>query len=160
MADKKDASGLSKQERHDIIIDYLKSINKPTKVFHLRWRPGDLLHGKILRSTPMFWYMKYQWSRPQIEEMFFKARLEIDDAFDSSLQQVFGGSAGARWRGGVEIPKQKKWKQRAEENARAWQGQQADKFVSRDNVNAAVSDLEATQREHDNANLLKNKLAQ
>ena len=99
MSNKKDASGLTPQERHQIIIDYLKEINKPTKVFHLRWRPGDLVDAKILRSTPMFWYMKYQWTRPQIEGMFFKARIEIDPKFDSSLQQVFGGSPGVRWRG-------------------------------------------------------------
>ena len=46
----------------------------------------------------MFW-MSCQWTRPQIEEMFFRARIEIDPLFDSSLQQVFGGSAGPRWRG-------------------------------------------------------------
>ena len=95
----KDASGLTKQERHDIIINYLKQINKPTKVFHLRWRPGDLLNAKILRSTPMFWFMKYQWSRQQIEEMFYRARIEIDPLFDSALQQTFGGQPGPRWRG-------------------------------------------------------------
>ena len=99
MSNEKDASGLSKQERHDLIIKYVKEIGKPTKVFHLRWRPGDLLNGKILRSTPMFWYMKYQWSREQIEGMFFRARIEIDSQFDASLRQVFGGSPGPRWRG-------------------------------------------------------------
>ena len=97
----KDASGLTPQERHDLIIGYLKEINKPTKVFHLRWRPGDLIDAKTLRSTPMFWYMKYQWNRPQIEGIFFKARIEIDPKFDSALREVFGGSPGVRWRGTV-----------------------------------------------------------
>eukprot|EP01084_Bolivina_argentea_P315398 546417_1 len=156
--DQKDASGLSKQERHDIIINYLKEISKPTKVFHLRWRPGDLLNGKILRSTPMFWYMKYKWSRQQIEEMFFKARIEIDNAFDMSLQQVFGGEPGPRWRGGVVIPKQKKWKMKAEENARKWHGQQADRVVTRDNVGKAVGDY--NQNTPQQTSHMRNKMAQ
>eukprot|EP01084_Bolivina_argentea_P249206 417074_1 len=164
MSNKVDASGLSEQERHNIIINYLKQINKETKVFHLRWRPGELLNGSILRSTPMFWYMKYQWSREQIEAMFFKARIEIDNQFDASLQQVFGGSAGPRWRGGVEIPKQKKWKMRAEENARQWQGQQATD-ITKDNVTKAVDDYDSKnqsqqQQQSQNDNRMKNKLAQ
>eukprot|EP01084_Bolivina_argentea_P249205 417073_1 len=164
MSNKKDASGFTPQERHQIIVDYLKEINKPTKVFHLRWKPGELLTGKVLETTPMFWYMKYQWSREQIEAMFFKARIEIDNQFDASLQQVFGGSAGPRWRGGVEIPKQKKWKMRAEENARQWQGQQATD-ITKDNVTKAVDDYDSKnqsqqQQQSQNDNRMKNKLAQ
>ena len=125
MSNKPDASGLTKQERHDIIINYLKSINKPTKVFHLRWRPGDLLNGNILRSTPMFWYMKYQFSRQQIEEMFYKSKIQIDPLFDSSLQQVFGGQPGPRWNANQQQQISKKWKQRHTENVIKWKASKA-----------------------------------
>ena len=129
MSNKPDASGLTKQERHDIIINYLKSIDKPTKVFHLRWRPGDLLNGQILRSTPMFWFMKYQWSRAQIEEMFYKAKIEIDPTFDQALQQTFGGSPGPRWNtGGNIINTNKKWKQRHTQNVIKWKASKAINF--------------------------------
>eukprot|EP01083_Nonionella_stella_P161798 530391_1 len=104
----KDKSGFTPQERHQIIVDYLKEINKPTKVFHLRWKPGDLLDGRVLETTPMFWYMKYKWGRQEIETMFYKARCVIGPLFDTALQQTFGGDPGARWRGA--IPDKKKIK--------------------------------------------------
>lgn len=93
------SSSLTPEERHQIIVEYLERINKPTKVFHLRWKPGELLTGEVLESTPMFWYMKYQWSRQEIEEMFYAARCVIGPVFGQSLQQTYGGTAGPRWRG-------------------------------------------------------------
>eukprot|EP01083_Nonionella_stella_P001036 3001_1 len=125
---KKDASGFTPQERHQIIVDYLKSINKPTKVFHLRWKPGELLTGEVLETTPMFWYMKYQWGRAEIEEMFYKARCVIGPLFDMALQQTYGGSAGARWRGAVPQKEKSKWRQRQAEKVAQWQAEEAEKL--------------------------------
>merc|ERR1719242_1077854 len=90
---------ITPEQRHQIIVDYLDRINKPTEVFHLRWKQGELLTGEVLESTPMFWYMKYQWSRQEIEGMFYAARCVIGPVFDQSLQQTYGGTAGPRWRG-------------------------------------------------------------
>merc|ERR1719242_861520 len=90
---------ITPEQRHQIIVDYLDRINKPTEVFHLRWKQGELLTGEVLESTPMFWYMKYQWSRQEIEGMFYAARCIIGNVFDQSLQQTYGGTAGPRWRG-------------------------------------------------------------
>ena len=101
MANQKDKSGFTPQERHDIIINYLSEINKPTKVFHSRWNPGDLLTADVLQTTPVFWYKKYKWNRLEIETMFFKAQCVIDKEFDRSLQKTFGGDPGQRWTGGV-----------------------------------------------------------
>ena len=115
MSNKKDASGFTPKERHQIIVDYLKEINKPTKVFHLRWKPGELLTGKVLESTPMFWYMKYQWGRQEIETMFYKARCVIGPLFDQALQQTYGGDPGPRWRGAVPEKQNSGWRQRQAE---------------------------------------------
>merc|ERR1719273_2424069 len=93
---------ITPDERHQIIIKYLERVNKPTEVFHLRWKVGELLTGEVLESTPMFWYMKYQWSRQEIEEMFYAARCVIGPVFDQSLQQTYGGTAGPRWRGNAD----------------------------------------------------------
>ena len=127
-SNKKDASGFTPQERHQIIVDYLKKVNKPTKVFHLRWKPGELLTGEVLESTPMFWYMKYQWGRAEIEEMFYKARCVIGPLFDTALQQTYGGSPGPRWRGAIPEKEKSKWRQRQAEKLAGWQAEQAEKL--------------------------------
>merc|ERR1711991_1287673 len=94
----KDSSGLSSKERHEIIVKTLKEIKKKDKVFHLRWCPGDLLNEKILKGTPIFWYMRFGWSRKDIETVFYKAKIYIDPVLNSALNQVFGDSYdGPRW---------------------------------------------------------------
>ena len=128
----KDKSGFTPQERHQIIVDYLKKVNKPTKVFHLRWKPGDLLDGKVLETTPMFWYMKYQWGRAEIEEMFYKARCVIGPTFDQALQQTFGGEPGPRWRGAIPEKKKQKWRERQAEKTAGWQAEQAEKLKQKE----------------------------
>merc|ERR1712154_138263 len=115
-----------------IIVDYLKEINKPTKVFHLRWKPGDLLDGKVLETTPMFWYMKYRWGRQEIEAMFYKARCVIGPTFDQALQQTFGGDPGPRWRGAIPEKKKSKWRQRQQEKTEGWQAEQAEKIKQKE----------------------------
>eukprot|EP01084_Bolivina_argentea_P284012 486596_1 len=99
---KKDTSGFTPQQRHDIILSTLSEFGKGPQAFQLRWREnsGELLTGETLLKTPMFWFMKYKWSRSEIEALFFKARVEIDSKFDMALQQTFGGDPGARWKGG------------------------------------------------------------
>ena len=47
--------GLSPEERHQVIMDYLKEKKKSDKVFHLRWSEPDLITAKVLTSTPAFW---------------------------------------------------------------------------------------------------------
>eukprot|EP01083_Nonionella_stella_P066486 175107_1 len=151
-------SNLTKQERHDIIITYLKQIKKSTKVFHLRWRPGELLNAKMLGSTPMFWYMKYQWSRQEIEEMFYKAQIEIDPLFDSALQEVFGGDPGPRWRSINAIPTQPKWKQRHTDNVTKWRAQQTTHLkVNDEKINTSIDSATAQLNSTD---FIKNRLAQ
>ena len=85
-----------------MIISTLKKFNKGTEAFQARWKTnnGQLLTGDILLETPMFWFMKYQWSRQEIEELFYKSRVVITDKFDRGLQETFGGEAGPRWTGG------------------------------------------------------------
>ena len=87
------------EERHSIVLDYLKEINKPTKVFHLRWSEPALITKKVLTTTPAFWYMKYGWKRKMVEELFFKCQIEVDEPLEKSFDQVFGGGyKGQRWR--------------------------------------------------------------
>ena len=159
----KDKSGFTPQERHQIIVDYLKEINKPTKVFHLRWKPGDLLNGKVLESTPMFWYMKYGWTRMEIETMFFKARCVIGPLFDMALQQTFGGDPGPRWRGAVpEKPKQK-WRTMQQEKTTGWQAEQATKLKQKEEeerrrkMEAAKRQAELDRKRKDEASKLSTK---
>ena len=120
MADVKDKSGLTPKERHKIVTKYLKEIKKKPKVFHLRWKPGDLIDADVMKKTPLFWYMRYGWSRMQIETMLFKAKIEIDEILDNGLQQVFGGDPGPRWKGGGGPPTRKKWKNRAYQSQGAY----------------------------------------
>ena len=90
---------LKPEERHTIVLDYLKEINKDTKVFHLRWSEPALLTKKVLTTTPAFWYMKYGWKRKMVEDMFFKAQIEVDVGLEKSFDQVFGGGyKGERWK--------------------------------------------------------------
>ena len=110
----KDDTGLTPKERHDIVLKYLKEIKKKSKVFHLRWKSGNFITKDVLVKTPLFWYMRYGWTRMQIETMLYKARVVIDDVLDSGLQQVFGGDAGPRFKNSNnDIPKRKVWKNRA-----------------------------------------------
>eukprot|EP01084_Bolivina_argentea_P284011 486595_1 len=97
-----DDSGFSPEERHNIIISTLQEFEKTTDAFQQRWNPdsGHLLTGELLSATPMFWFMKYKWSRSEIETLFFKSRIVIDSKFDTALQQTFGGDPGPRWKGG------------------------------------------------------------
>ena len=106
----KDTSGFSPQQRHDIIIKTLSTLDKGPQCFQLRWREktGEYLTGEILLKTPMFWFMKYKWSRQEIETLFFKARVVIDEKFDVALQQTFGGDPGPRWKGGGGV-KTRNW---------------------------------------------------
>ena len=154
MSGKKDASGYTPQERHQIIVDYLKKINKPTKVFHLRWKPGEVLTGKVLESTPMFWYMKYGWTRPEIEEMFYLARCVIGDLFDQALQQTFGGSQGRRWRGAVPDKPKSKWRQRQAEKMAQYQAVEAAKLKQKEEE-AARKKLAEAQRKAQEEKLRK-----
>eukprot|EP01084_Bolivina_argentea_P249204 417072_1 len=109
----KDNSGFTDQQRHDIIIATLTEFGKGSQAFQLRWRENsdEYLTGEILLKTPMFWFMKYKWSRQEIETLFYKAHVVITDAFDISLQQTFGGDPGARWKGGGGVKKKKKKQQ-------------------------------------------------
>eukprot|EP01084_Bolivina_argentea_P249203 417070_1 len=159
----KDKSGFTPQERHQIIVDYLKEINKPTKVFHLRWKPGDLLDGRVLETTPMFWYMKYKWGRQEIETMFYKARCVIGPAFDSALQQTFGGDPGARWRGAIPDKKKSKWRARQAEKTAGWQAEQAAKMAQKEEedrlrkIEAAKQQQEEDKRRKEEEKKLANK---
>lgn len=101
---KSDHSGFTPQQRHDIIMETLASFNKGPEAFQMRWTKdsGEYLTGDILLQTPMFWFMKYKWSRKEIESLFYKARIVINDDFDIELQQTFGGKRGKRWRGATE----------------------------------------------------------
>eukprot|EP01083_Nonionella_stella_P001035 2995_1 len=150
----KDKSGLTPQERHQIIVDYLKEINKPTKVFHLRWKPGDLLNGDVLDTTPMFWYMKYTWSRAEIEALFYKARIVINDRFDKALQQTFGGSPGARWRGAAPDKPKQKWREMQAEKTISWQAEQAAKLKKREEMDR-IRKLELAKKAADAEKLRK-----
>lgn len=114
MSAQKDATGLTPKERHDIVLKYLKAIKKSPKVFHLRWKSGDFINKNVLTGTPLFWYMRYGWTRIQIETLLYKARIVIDEMLDSGLQQVFGGDAGPRFKqASNDIPTRKVWKNRA-----------------------------------------------
>eukprot|EP01084_Bolivina_argentea_P217770 369695_1 len=95
-------SKLTEQERHDIILETLSSIGKGPECFKQRWKEdsGDYLTGDILLNTPMFWFMRYKWSRNEIETLFYKAQVVIDERFDNGLKQTFGGNPGQRWKGG------------------------------------------------------------
>lgn len=146
-------SSLTNEKRHKLVMEYLEEIGKPAKVFHLRWKAGDLIDSKVLTSTPMFWYMKYSWSRKEIEGMFFKVEVEIDSVFDSALQQVFGGRPGARWKGGGPDPTRKTWRNRGYESAKPWYGQQG----------KALKNPSSTKQENKNvkgdvSGLMRNKL--
>lgn len=112
----KDDSGFSPQQRHDIIMATLEEFGKGTQAFQSRWREnsGEYLTGDILLKTPMFWFMKFKWSRQEIETLFFKARVVIDERFDRGLQQTFGGDPGPRWKGGGGV-KKKNWKRVADQ---------------------------------------------
>ena len=131
---RKDRSGFTPQERHDIIMKTLDEFGKTTQCFQLRWREnsGDLLDEKVLSSTPMFWYMKYKWSRSEIEALFFKARCVIDPVFDMALQQTFGGDPGPRWKGGGGV-KKSNWKRtQYEMQQRPWSTPEAEKKEKED----------------------------
>ena len=94
----RDQSGFTPQQRHDIIIATLKEVKKKTNVFHLRWAPGDLLDVKILKSTPIFWYIRFGWTRKDIVHLLFKARIYVDPVMMESLNKVFGADyRGPRW---------------------------------------------------------------
>eukprot|EP01083_Nonionella_stella_P293362 997629_1 len=91
-------SKLTPEQRHQIVLDYLKEIKKDTKVFHLRWSDGELLTTKVLTTTPAFWYKKYGWRRKKVENMFFKAQIEVTIILERGLDEVFGGGyKGQRW---------------------------------------------------------------
>lgn len=102
-----DNSGFTPQQRHDVIMQTLTTLDKGPQCFQLRWREktGEYLTGEILLKTPMFWFMKYKWSRQEIETLFFRARVVIDEKFDMALQQTFGGDPGPRWKGGGGVNK-------------------------------------------------------
>lgn len=90
---------LTAEERHRIVIDYLHEINKPTTVFEKLWTEPALLTEKVLIETPAFWYLKCKWSRKMVEELFFKCRIEIDDAMEKSFDHAYGEKyIGRRWR--------------------------------------------------------------
>ena len=74
--------GLSPEERHQVIMDYLKEKKKSTKVFHLRWSEPDLITAKVVTSTPAFWYKRYGWKRRLVEKMFFQAQIVVDQLLD------------------------------------------------------------------------------
>jgi len=95
---------------------------KNTKVFHLRWCPGDLLDDKILKQTPIFWYMRFGWGRLDIETLFYEARIYIDSVFENSLDAVFGkGNPGPRWLPPeVQDAKREKWNRRAYYKTQPW----------------------------------------
>eukprot|EP00484_Ammonia_sp_Unknown_P000426 CAMPEP_0197023562 /NCGR_PEP_ID=MMETSP1384-20130603/4227_1 /TAXON_ID=29189 /ORGANISM="Ammonia sp." /LENGTH=403 /DNA_ID=CAMNT_0042451787 /DNA_START=946 /DNA_END=2157 /DNA_ORIENTATION=- len=103
------------QERHDVIMATLAEMNKGTECFdyhhHFDVANGELLTEEILLKTPMFWFMKYKWSRQEIETLFFKAHIVITDDFDRSLQATFGGDPGCRWKGGGGVKKKNKKQQ-------------------------------------------------
>eukprot|EP01083_Nonionella_stella_P131583 399857_1 len=74
------------------------------------------------------------------------------------VQQVQDGEVVLKYQN------KKKWKMRAEENARQWQGQQATD-ITKDNVTKAVDDYDSKnqsqqQQQSQNDNRMKNKLAQ
>eukprot|EP01084_Bolivina_argentea_P243730 408518_1 len=124
-----DGSGFTTEERHNIIISTLQEYEKTTDAFQQRWSPDSdqLLTGDILSATPMFWFMKYKWSRSEIEQLFFKARVVIDSEFDMALQQTFGGDPGPRWKGGGGVNK-KNWRRAPDvTNNRDWLEDEAKK---------------------------------
>ena len=45
------------EERHEAVMASLTKIGKDSSVFHLRWTAPDPITGKVLKGTPMFWYM-------------------------------------------------------------------------------------------------------
>eukprot|EP01083_Nonionella_stella_P078430 214646_1 len=91
-------STLKPEERHQIVLDYLKEIDKNTKVFHLRWCEPALLTEKELTQTPPFWYKRYAWRRSQIETMFYKAQIEMTSLLIDGFDEVYGGGyTGKRW---------------------------------------------------------------
>lgn len=96
---KDDNSGYTPKQRHFIIISTLAELGKGTQAFQLRWREGsgEYLTDDILLKTPMFCFVRYKWTREEIETLFFKARVVIDAKFDAALQQTFGGEPGPRW---------------------------------------------------------------
>ena len=77
-------------QRHQIIRDKLKEYNKSDIVFHSKWNRKDLLDGKILTQTLPFWYMRYSWTRPEIEGLFYAAQVYINPQFESGLDESFG----------------------------------------------------------------------
>jgi len=75
--------------------------------------------------------MKYGWTRPEIEEMFFLGRCVIGPLFDQALQQTFGGSEGRRWRGAIPEKEKSKWRQRQAEKMAAFQAEEAAKLAQK-----------------------------
>ena len=81
---------LTPEERHEIVMSKLKEFNKKTRVFDMRWTKGDLITDKILKQTPAFWYMRFAWTRTEVEGLFFAAQIYIDEGMDNALDAVFG----------------------------------------------------------------------
>jgi len=132
MSAKADNIEFTDQQRHDIIMEQLSEFGKGAQCFQLRWREdsGQLLTGDILLQTPMFWYMRYKWSRQEIEILFYKARVVMTDTFDRALDQTFGGDKGPRWKGGGGIKKKKKKQQQY--IVRDWSDTEKSKSIKED----------------------------
>ena len=90
---------LSPEERHQIVIDYVKEHKKLSlKVFHLRWNEGELITKKVLTTTPAFWYKRYGWRRKKLENLFLKCQIEVSGVLENGLDEVYGGGyKGKRW---------------------------------------------------------------
>ena len=120
----RDRCGFTKQQRHQMVLEVLEELKKSNAVFHVRWQKGDLFTAEILSGTPVFWYKKWGWKRKHIEKLLFKARIEVSDIFEDSLDQVFGRKhAGPRWKEGkIVYPKEFIAKQKAKQQQQEPQG--------------------------------------
>lgn len=70
-------SGLTKVERHSILLQTVKQLGYDMSVFHLRWMPGEYLDKDTLRSVPIFWFKKFGWMKKDVEKLYTAGQIEI-----------------------------------------------------------------------------------
>jgi len=90
LSKKSKKSKLTDAQRHQIILKTLQKLNKTTKIFHLRWIPGEHIDGDILISTPIFWFAKFEWSVNEIETLFNAAEVNISMDMKKEMKYVYG----------------------------------------------------------------------
>eukprot|EP01083_Nonionella_stella_P206495 751047_1 len=86
----KKPKGLTKIERHTILLKTVKDLGYDMSVFHLRWMPGEYLDRDTLESVPMFWFKKFGWIKPDVLKLYKAGQLDISTKRKRELRHVFG----------------------------------------------------------------------